>query len=217
MVVEYLENGDLAVFDGVYFRRDKKTGYYLSTKNLQNGKRVRLHIYVWEAFNGPLPEGWHVHHIDFDKSNNEPENLKAMPEFEHLSLHAQMKDREVLRMRMRKAMEAAPAWHKSEAGREWHRKHGKESWEKRGYAEYVCTWCGKRFQTLKRYRKGSNRFCSNKCKASFRRASHVDDVDRRCEVCGTIFRVNKYYQMDRCPSCRRQRDKAGRQGGCVQP
>lgn len=43
-MVQYFENGDLAFFNGVYFRRDKKTGYFLSSTK----PRKRLHVYVWE-------------------------------------------------------------------------------------------------------------------------------------------------------------------------
>ena len=51
-------------FDGRKFTRDEKTGYYLcSTKDLI-GSRKRMHVYVWEYYNGLVPEGYHIHHID---------------------------------------------------------------------------------------------------------------------------------------------------------
>ena len=31
MRVEYFENGDLAIFNELHFRKDKKTGYYLNS------------------------------------------------------------------------------------------------------------------------------------------------------------------------------------------
>lgn len=52
-MVEYQENGDLAIINEYKFRRDKKTGYYLSTR-LIGKKRKRLHIYVWELINGAI-------------------------------------------------------------------------------------------------------------------------------------------------------------------
>lgn len=210
MLVEYVDGGDLAIFDGQSFRRDKNTGYFLSSKPIRNGKRVRLHVYVWEKMNGPLPDGWHVHHIDFDKNNNEPENLRAMPEEEHLSLHAQLADKEELRKRVDRIRPLAAKWHGSPEGRAWHKEHGKDVWKDREPKEYTCTWCGKKFTTLNRYGPDDNHFCSNACKSAFRRASHVDDVDRRCTVCGKTFRVNKYDKMDRCPDCRRGKGKAKR-------
>ena len=31
-MIQYYEDGDVAVFDNLVFRRDKKTGYYLNAK-----------------------------------------------------------------------------------------------------------------------------------------------------------------------------------------
>ena len=51
-------------FNGIKFTKDDKTGYYLNSSI-----RKRLHRYVWELHYGEIPEGYHIHHIDFDKSN----------------------------------------------------------------------------------------------------------------------------------------------------
>ncbi len=48
----------------------------LSRDNKLTGKLV--HRLVWEAFNGPIPEGKEVNHIDEDKLNNRLENLNLM-------------------------------------------------------------------------------------------------------------------------------------------
>ncbi|MGP6175397.1 HNH endonuclease signature motif containing protein [Corynebacterium sp. A21] len=44
----------------------------------ENGKMhtPKLADIVWEAFNGPIPDGQHVTHIDGDKNNNRLINLK---------------------------------------------------------------------------------------------------------------------------------------------
>ena len=47
-MIEY--HDDIAEIDGISFRKDKKSGYYLSSKAIQ-GKRKRLHIYIWEKYN----------------------------------------------------------------------------------------------------------------------------------------------------------------------
>jgi len=46
------------------------------------------HVVAWEAVHGPLPEGWHVHHKDEDKQNNEPDNLEAMDALTHKRIHS---------------------------------------------------------------------------------------------------------------------------------
>ena len=91
-MVEYLENGDLALYNGYKFRKDKRTGYYLSSRII-NGKRRRLHVYIWECENGEIPNGYSVHHKDEDKSNNEISNLELMTNSKHTRLHAEEKAR----------------------------------------------------------------------------------------------------------------------------
>lgn len=52
------------------------------------GKDVRLHVYVWEEANGNKPEGFDVHHIDFDKSNYSLDNLELLSHSDHMRVHA---------------------------------------------------------------------------------------------------------------------------------
>jgi len=40
------------------------------------GKRFQLHRVIWEAFNGPIPEGAEIDHINGDKADNRLENLR---------------------------------------------------------------------------------------------------------------------------------------------
>lgn len=53
-----------------------------------NGKTVSTHRHVWEEANGPIPEGWEVHHVDGDRFNNELSNLVAMSPEDHRAHHA---------------------------------------------------------------------------------------------------------------------------------
>lgn len=203
-MIEYMQGGDLAVYNGLKYRRDKHTGYYLNAKT-----HKRLHVAVYENEVGVIPDGYHVHHIDFNKNNNEPSNLVALTNSEHETLHGQNLTEEK-RERKREnltenARPKASEWHSSDAGREWHTKHGKEAWANRTEAEYTCDFCGAAFKTLNRYSPTQNRFCSNKCKAAFRRASGVDDVAKICERCGHEYRANKYQQTKYCPDCKGHR------------
>ena len=70
-------------FDGKKFTRDDKTGYYLCSTGDENNVRKRMHVYVWEYFNGPISKGYHIHHIDGDKSNNDIQNLQMLSATEH--------------------------------------------------------------------------------------------------------------------------------------
>lgn len=45
------------------------------------------HRIVWEAFNGPIPEGYEIHHIDRNPLNNHIPNLQLVSKDEHKEIH----------------------------------------------------------------------------------------------------------------------------------
>lgn len=154
------------------------TRYYLCGYYYQH-KGKRLHRAVWEYFNGEIQEGYHVHHIDENRHNNDIENLSLMPGIEHTQMHAVTEGRrENGRRAIRIAIELAPEWHRSEEGKEWHRQHAKAVWENhREPHEEVCTECGKLFLSRDMGHKG-NHFCHQNCRARYgrrkRRESNKD-------------------------------------------
>ena len=174
------------------------------TYKLYKGERYfsrhdkRLHRVVWEFYNGPIPQGFHVHHKDENPWNNEIDNLELVPAFKHLSRHTierVAEDRESFIRRMAKAGEYAKEWHRSPEGRAWHSKHAKEQ-APRERVEYTCDFCGKTFVSQKF---GSeHHFCSNKCSAAFRRREGLDNITRVCEWCGKDFQSNKYKPQRFC-------------------
>lgn len=52
----------------------------------QNGFKS-YHRYIWENEYGPIPAGFHIHHIDGNPKNNNIKNLIAMKISEHHRLH----------------------------------------------------------------------------------------------------------------------------------
>lgn len=208
-MIQYFDDGDLACVDGFSFRRDKKTGYYLSSKKI-DGKRKRLHVYMWEKKNGNAPKGYHVHHIDGNKRNNDIVNLTLLPGADHLSEHMlDEKRKENSRKAIKMATEAAKEWHHSEEGRKWHSDHAKQTMRNRSPLKYTCDNCGDEFESKKIYSATDNKFCSNKCKAAFRRKSGVDDVIKVCEVCGKEYVANKYQKTTRCADCKNRNLRRG--------
>lgn len=136
--------------------------YYLCGNYFQR-KGARLHRMVWESIHGPVPDGYHVHHKDGNRANNQPDNLELLEGSEHLSLHMQEESRrENGRRAIRIAIEAAKEWHHSEAGHEWHVQHGKDVFVDRPYKTYVCPICGKEFQS--RAAQGAI-YCHANCRA----------------------------------------------------
>ena len=201
-MVQYFDNGDLACFDGLSFRRDKRTGYYLNSTI-----HKRLHVYVWEHYNGEVPKGYHIHHKDHDKNNNEIENLVLLSAHEHQTLHGNSwseERKEWARQNLiDNARPKASEWHGSEDGKKWHSEHAKKVFGNLPFKTFVCTYCGQEFQSRKTMKDDQNRFCSGKCSAAHRRKSGIDDVVKICEICGGEYIANKYQKTKRCPSCRR--------------
>lgn len=191
---------DQIIFDGHKFTKDKKTGYYLKTTK----PRKRLHIYVWEYHNGcEVPKGYEIHHKDLNKDNNDISNLICIPSKEHKQIHSLLLTDEQIASRRANMNEnvrpKAIEWHKSEEGREWHKEQYKNTLEKFNAIKIKkkCEMCGGEYETVEH---GNNRFCSNKCKSRWRRASGVDNVERICEYCGKTFICNKYKPTKYCSS-----------------
>ena len=174
-------------YDGLKFCRDDKTGYYLNSTI-----RKRIHRYVWEKEVGAIPSGFHVHHLNGNKADNRLENLALMNGRGHLRMHMQEQERKAkARESIKKAVLSAPAWHHSEAGKAWHSQHQKG--RKPPRIEKTCDVCGQPFMGTK-----IQRFCSNACKAKYRRDNGLDDVERICEQCGKPFMTTRFKDQKYC-------------------
>ena len=200
MRVTYSDDFKTAYFNGYKFRRDLKTGYYLSSNKTDAGKRERLHVCVWRFFNGKVPKGYSVHHVDENKMHNDIENLSLMQKGEHSSLHGtkrwEMEPEKMLDNLMRNAIPASKAWHASEEGRKWHSEHASQIMQNLEKQEYVCKNCGNKFYTIPVGKE--KKYCSNACRSAARRKSGVDAEMRICPVCGKEFYVDKYLSTKTC-------------------
>lgn len=142
--------------------------FYLCGNYFQH-KGKRLHRAVWEYSNGEIPKGYHVHHKDADRTNNNLDNLELIKGTEHINMHARTEQRrENGKRAIRLAIEKAPEWHHSEDGKKWHSSHAKEYWNNAPENTYQCSYCGKEYQT-KAVRHVGNHFCCNNCRAAYGR------------------------------------------------
>lgn len=90
-----------------------------------------LHREVYKDAHGPIPDGYHVHHVDSDTSNNDPTNLVALPPGEHVEVTVagwearggSWRNREAMLANLAAIRDKASAWHRSEEGRQWHREN----------------------------------------------------------------------------------------------
>lgn len=185
-----------AYVDGYKFRRDTKTGYYLSTKKI-GSSRKRLHVYVWEKYNGQIPEGYEIHHKDENKDNNDIANLACMTRKQHLEWHAEnMPDdlRRKFKLHLDQVRPKATEWHRSEEGREWHREHARKTIAVNKPFEKTCINCKKKYKAKKNHSK----FCSPNCQTAYRKKSGVDNETRECVICSSKYEVNKYSKSRTC-------------------
>lgn len=191
-------------FAGIKFREEWPGGYYIHNFT---GYNIRMHRFVWEYYNGDIPEGYDVHHIDGNRSNNDISNLQLLKSEDHKKLHGETlsdEEREWRRQNLNnKARPKAIEWHKSREGSEWHKEHIRKQHEDGVFKkQLVCTQCGKTYIGIAHSNTG-NHFCSNVCKSRYRRASRVDVIERECEVCGKKFFTSKYRPSSCCSSkCR---------------
>ena len=53
-------------------------------------KNVFAHRLAWEKYNGRIPEGYHIHHIDSNRQNNDITNLACLSQSDHIKLHRRL-------------------------------------------------------------------------------------------------------------------------------
>lgn len=63
----------------------RRNGYKMAA----DGKGMEHHQVYKKAW-GAYPKGWHIHHIDCNKTNNDPSNLIALPPELHALIHEEM-------------------------------------------------------------------------------------------------------------------------------
>ncbi len=121
--------------------------------NLENG--------VYE-----VEKGAHRHHIDFNKQNNNPNNLTRLTKEEHLKLHSKHAEKTILRPEIK---EKIAKLHKTQRFREKIRKamstpkmrkllstRAKKQWTDEKYKEYMVQKFIEYYQNNPRYRKSNN-------------------------------------------------------------
>ena len=144
--------------------------YYLyeSEKYFSKG-RNRMHREVWSYYNGSIPKGFHIHHVNGVATDNRIENLNIVSEKLHLRFEGKKRVKqnpEWFKDFHAKGIEAAKEWHSSDAGKEWHSKQSKLSWRNREYKKHICEECSKEYETR---HSGITKYCHNNCKAKSNR------------------------------------------------
>ena len=186
-----METKTIQVFNNKEYKLHEGERYFSRGPN-------KMHWDVWEYHNGKRKKGFHIHHIDENPHNNDIGNLEEIEASKHLSAHLKQRainNPEWLKGFMQKGRAAAKIWHASEEGLKWHSELGKISWINREYNTKTCEICSCKYETR---HAGDSRFCSNKCKAKYRRDSGLDNIECVCDWCGNTWIKNKYSKAKFC-------------------
>lgn len=177
-------------FNGVVFHKDRQ-GHYVTSS-------TGIHRFVWQYYVGNIPEGYHIHHSDFDKSNNKIENLQLLTKKEHSKIHrANLPYYENVCEVCGKTY-LAPVFSKSNRFCSAHCRN--QAREKRGNTERTCAYCGKKFFS---FRSSTGKCCSYSCASKLMhkekpREKHY--LDKNCAICGKTFTVTLTHKNQECCS-----------------
>jgi hypothetical protein len=76
---------DTVEIDGNEYPAKLVSGYVVIT--LPDGNKKPLHHFIWEQEYGVIPEGYHIHHRDSNRTDNRLDNLALIDAGEHIQLH----------------------------------------------------------------------------------------------------------------------------------
>ena len=85
IITEREFKGDTVNLECGIFPAEVISGYIAIT--LVDGTKRLAHLYVWEYAFGDIPEGYHVHHLNGDRTDNRSVNLQLMSAEDHIALH----------------------------------------------------------------------------------------------------------------------------------
>ena len=162
-------------FNGVTYCQSKQDNHFRGNYS--------IHRAVYEYYCGDIPEGYHIHHKDFNASNNNILNLQALTIQAHQKLHANsriFKEFTCYQCGNKFFATNATARFCSKKCESRAYKHSENTQETR-----QCVICGKNFST---YKYNNTKTCSKKCKhiASGKTNAHYEHK-KTCPICGKIF------------------------------
>ena len=148
------------VIDGkvLQFHKDYKHGYWVN-----NTYNLRLHREKLRLELGLTKEqmkNYDVHHIDRNRDNNDISNLQLLTKREHTKLHA-LEDGKTL-------------------------SEYKAKIPKPEFIVKICEQCGEEYNSSSNVAH-KQRFCSNKCKAKWRREHGLNNIKKKKKNCGKEF------------------------------
>ena len=142
---------------------------------------ISLHRFVWQYFNGEIPDGYDAHHRDFNHNNNDIANLELVTKDEHKQIHAAVKSKR--KPEKKSTFTCAVCSREYTSANRGNNTYCSAKCKKvaervRAVEIRTCEVCGKEFKTS-----DDARFCSRKCIGEFLKHQET----KICPVCGKIF------------------------------
>lgn len=171
-------------FNGITFAIDAFGHYH---------NKFPMHRAVWLYYRGEIPSGYHIHHIDENKSNNNIENLQALTHSEHSSIHAKPPTKKVCPICGKSFVSA----HKNQV---FCSVICKVKHQKKNLEERICPVCGTHFLI----KHSSKQVCCSRACSCLHEPKPMPP--RKCVMCGKEFTPSKFHpQKCTCSSkCRAQ-------------
>ena len=142
---------------------------------------ISIHRFVWTYFNGEIPDGYDIHHRDFNHDNNDVANLELVTKDAHQKIHAAIKS--ARKPDKKSKFTCAVCGREYEAANRGNNTYCSAECKKiaeraRAVEIRTCEICGKEFTTS-----DNARYCSRKCISEALKRQEV----KTCPVCGKIF------------------------------
>lgn len=153
-------------FNGLRFTRDDSTGYYLSSRKTKGNTRQRMHVYVWEYYNGPVPVLHHAEMVENLKKNAVPKSRRwhgtDAGKAWHKNHYEQMKDRLYVEHNFI-CQNCGKEYKSVQMSSKFCSNNCKSAWRKKSGVDDIirnCKCCGKGFVVNKYAKK---EYCSKEC------------------------------------------------------
>lgn len=149
--------GGIMIYKGKKYYISKQ-GYYTRDERSGNKRKtLLLHRIIWEDNFGAIPEGFHIHHKDENRINNDINNLECVSLSHHASHH---RKEEWESGKLNYLVKAQKKWLQTENGKLKKSESAQNGWIKRKFYKKNCQKCEKEFETQAPQAK----WCSNSCK-----------------------------------------------------
>lgn len=143
-----------------------KSGYWYSTRY----PKKTMQRAVWLFYRGEIPDKYHVHHLDGNRSNNNILNLTIISPSKHQELHSKKyisENKEKFRAHLDKIRPLTKVWHRSQEGREFKRKRANNQFKNAKKIKSKCLFCSLDIEYTEGFKK--KRFCGQKCSDGIRK------------------------------------------------